>query len=151
MRVLITGATGFIGRALVPRLQRDGHTIVASVRSESRARSLLGAEVDLLPASAGHDALVDAPGGGDAVVNLAGEALIGKRWTPQRRRILEESRVGVTTDLVRAIAAATPRKRVLVSGSAVGWYGDRGDERLTETSKPGDDFLAHLCREWENA
>src|SRR6478736_2025520 len=117
MRVLITGATGFIGRALVPRLQRDGHTIVAWVRSESRARSLLGADVELLPASRGHDALVDALREIDAVVNLAGEALIGKRWTPARRRVLEESRVGVTRDLVRAIAAATPRPRVLVSGS----------------------------------
>jgi len=151
MRVLITGATGFIGRALVPRLQRDGHTIVAWVRSESRARSLLGADVDLVPVSRGHDALAGALGRVDAVVNLAGEPLIGKRWTPQRRRVLEESRVGVTTDLVRAIAAATPRPRVLVSGSAVGWYGDRGGEPLTETSKPGGDFLAHMCRDWENA
>jgi uncharacterized protein (TIGR01777 family) len=151
MRVLITGATGFIGRALVPRLQRDGHSIVAWVRNESRARSLLGADVDLVPAMRGHAALVDALAGADAVVNLAGEALIGKRWTPERRRVLAESRVGVTTDLVRAIAAATPRPRVLVSGSAVGWYGDRGDELLTETSKPGGDFLAHLCRDWENA
>ena len=151
MRVLITGATGFIGRALVPRLQRDGHSVVAWVRSESRARGLLGADVDLVPASRGHNPLVDALAGVDAVVNLAGEALIGKRWTPDRRRVLEESRVGVTTDLVRAIAAATPRPRVLVSGSAVGWYGDRGDEPLSETSKPGGDFLAHLCRDWENA
>jgi uncharacterized protein (TIGR01777 family) len=151
MRVLITGATGFIGRALVPRLQRDGHTVVAWVRSESRARSLLGADVDLIQASAGHTALVDALGNVDAVVNLAGEPLVGKRWTPERRRVLEASRVGVTTDLVRAIAAATPRPRVLVSGSAVGWYGDRGDEPLTETSKPGADFLAHMCRDWENA
>jgi len=151
MRVLITGATGFIGRALVPRLQRDGHTIVAWVRSESRARSLLGADVDLVPASRGHAALVDSIGGVDAVVNLAGEPLIGKRWTPDRRRVLAESRVGVTTDLVRAIAAATPRPRVLVSGSAVGWYGDRDGEPLTETSKPGGDFLAHMCRDWENA
>ena len=108
MRVLITGATGFIGRALVPRLQRDGHTIVAWVRSESRARGLLGADIDLLPASRGHDALVDVLGRVDAVVNLAGEPLIGKRWTPPRRRVLEESRVGVTTDLVRAIANAFP-------------------------------------------
>src|SRR5689334_21527668 len=120
MRVLITGATGFIGRALVPRLQRDGHTIVAWVRSESRARSLLGADVDLVAASAGHAALVDALGNVDAVVNLAGEPLVGKRWTPERRRVLEASRVGVTADLVRAIGAATPRPRVLVSGSAVG-------------------------------
>jgi len=151
MRVLILGATGFIGRALIPRLRRDGHTIVASVRSESRARNLLGPDVELLPAARGPDALVAALATSQAVVNLAGEAIIGKRWTPARRRLLEESRVGVTRDLVRAIAAAAPRPRVLVSGSAVGWYGDRGDERLTEASSPGDDFLARLCRDWEHA
>jgi uncharacterized protein len=151
MRVLIVGATGFIGRALVPRLRRDGHTIVAWVRSESRARSLLGAEVELLPASRGPEALVETLGRVDAVVNLAGEPILGKRWTAERRRMLEESRVGVARDLVRALAAAAPRPRVLVSGSAVGWYGDRGDERLTEASSGGDDFLARLCRAWEEA
>jgi len=150
MRVLIIGATGFIGRALVARLRRDGHIIVASVRSESRARSVLGSDVELLATSRG-DALVAALATSDAVVNLAGEAIIGKRWTPARRRVLEESRVGVTRELVRAIAAATPRPRVLASGSAVGWYGDRADERLTEASSPGDDFLARLCRDWEAA
>jgi len=151
MRVLIIGATGFIGRALVARLRRDGHTIVASVRSESRARSMLGGDVELLAAARGADALVAALATSDAVVNLAGEAIVGKRWTPARRRVLEESRVGVTRELVRAIAAATPRPRVLASGSAVGWYGDRADERLTEASSPGDDFLARLCRDWEAA
>jgi uncharacterized protein len=151
MRVLIVGATGFIGRALVPRLRRDGHAIVAWVRSESRARSLLGAEVELLPASRGPGALIETLADVDAIVNLAGEPIVGKRWTAARRRVLEESRVGVTQDLVRAIAAAAPRPRVLVSGSAVGWYGDRGGEPLTETSPPGDDFLARLCRDWEQA
>jgi uncharacterized protein len=151
MHVLIIGATGFIGRALVPRLRRDGHAVVAWVRSEVRARSLLGAEVDLVPAAGGESALAAALGRADAVVNLAGEPLIGKRWTAARRRELEESRVGVTRDLVRAMAAASPRRRVLVSGSAVGWYGDRGDERLSEASSPGTDYLAELCREWEAA
>jgi len=150
MRIFVTGATGFIGRALIPRLRRDGHTIIAWVRSEARARSLLGAEVELVRAG-GPDVMTAALSRSDAVVNLAGEPVLGKRWTPARRRILEESRIGVTRDLVRAIAAASPRPRVLVSGSAVGWYGDRGDERLTEASAPGDDFLARLCRQWEDA
>ncbi|HKB12183.1 MAG TPA: TIGR01777 family oxidoreductase [Vicinamibacterales bacterium] len=151
MRVLILGATGFIGRALVPRLRRDKHAIAAWVRSDARARSLLGAEVELVPASRGPAALVTALSSADAVVNLAGEPIIGRRWTAARRRVLEESRIGVTRELVQAIAAASPRPRVLVSGSAVGWYGDRGDERLTERSTAGDDFLARLCRAWENA
>jgi len=150
MRILVTGGTGFIGRALIPRLRADGHTIVAWVRSEARARAALEGDVELVPASR-PEALAGAVARADAVVNLAGEPVVGKRWTAERRRALEESRIGVTRDLVGAIAAASPRPRVLVSGSAVGWYGDRGDERLTESSSPGDDFLARLCRSWEEA
>jgi uncharacterized protein (TIGR01777 family) len=151
MRVFVTGATGFLGRALTVRLRGDGHAVVAWVRSVDRARGLLGSDVELIRSDAGFAALTDVLARADAVVNLAGEPLIGKRWTPERRRVLEDSRVQVTKDLVRAIAAAHTRPRVLVSGSAVGWYGDRGDERLTEQSAPGDDFLARLCRQWEDA
>jgi uncharacterized protein (TIGR01777 family) len=85
------------------------------------------------------------------VVNLAGEPILGGRWTPARRQVLRESRVQQTDLLVRAIQAARRRPRVLVSGSAVGYYGDRADERLTEQSKRGGDFLAELCQEWEQA
>jgi uncharacterized protein (TIGR01777 family) len=151
MRILITGATGFIGRALVPLLRRDGHTVEAWVRAEARARNLLGAEVDLVPASGGPSALTAAVERADAVVNLAGEPLLGGRWTAARRTILDASRVNVTADLVRAITAASRRPRVLVSGSAVGIYGDRGEEILSETSSAGTDFLADLCLRWEGA
>src|SRR5713226_2612391 len=132
MRIVVTGATGFLGRALTARLRGDGHTVLAWVRSVDRARRLLGADVELLRADAGFAALTDALARADAVVNFSGEPLIGKRWTPERRRVLEDSRVQVTKDLVRAIAAAEPRPRVFVSGSAVGWYGDWGDARITE-------------------
>jgi uncharacterized protein (TIGR01777 family) len=151
MRVLVTGATGFIGRALVPRLQRGGHDVVVWARSETRARGLLGAAVEIVPTGAGDEALVQALERCDAVVNLAGEPLMGGRWTAARRKILERSRVALTEDLVRAIGAATRRPRVLISGSAVGYYGDRGDEPLAETSRAGDDFLAELCLKWEAA
>jgi uncharacterized protein len=151
MRVFLTGATGFLGSALVARLRGEGYTISAWVRSIERARSRLGADVELVPVAAGFDAMTAAVSRSDAIINLAGEPLIGKRWTTARRRELEASRVQVTQDLIRAIAAASARPRVLVSGSAVGWYGDRGDERLTEGSSPGDDFLAQLCRNWESA
>ena len=149
MRVFVTGATGFIGRALVPRLQRDGHAVVAWVRSPARARGLLGADVELVPADTAPDGLVAAIERCDAVVNLAGEPLMGGRWTAARRTVLESSRIAVTEQLVRAMAEAMPRPRVFISGSAVGYYGDRADETLTEASSGGDDFLARLCRRWE--
>src|SRR4051812_7508476 len=151
MRVLVTGATGFIGRALVPRLQRDGHRVVAWARSEARARARLGAAVEIVAAAGGAEALVQSVERCDAIVNLAGEPVLGGRWTAARRRILADSRIAVTEDLVRAIAAAKTRPGVLISGSAVGYYGDRGDEPLVETSRPGVGFLAELCREWETA
>ena len=129
-RILVTGATGFIGRALVPRLQRDGHRVVVWSRSETRALALLGADIDVVSTSAGQDALTAALSQCDAVINLAGELLLGKRWTPQRRAVLRASRIDVTGQLVAAVGAASPRPRVLVSASAVGFYGDRGDEVL---------------------
>jgi uncharacterized protein (TIGR01777 family) len=151
MRVLIAGATGFIGRALVPLLQREGHSVMAWVRTEVTARGLLGAEVETVSAGAGFEVLVSAIERCDAVVNLAGEPLMGGRWTDARRAILEDSRIEVTNHLVRALTAAKTRPSVFISGSAVGYYGDRADEPLTETSTPGDDFLARLCRQWEDA
>lgn len=151
MRVLVTGGTGFIGRALIPLLQREGHSVVTWVRSPERARSLLGADVDIVGRARGTAALTEVVAGCDAVVNLAGEALMARRWSSARRAVLETSRIQVTEQLVHAIGAARSRPRVLISGSAVGYYGNRTDENLTETSTPGDDFLASLCRRWEAA
>ena len=151
MRVFVTGATGFIGRALIPRLQRDGHAVVAWVRSPARARGLLGAEVELVHADTALGGLVAAIARCDAVVNLAGEPLMGGRWTAGRRAVLERSRIAVTEQLVQAMAEVKTCPRVFISGSAVGYYGDRGDESLTEASSGGEDFLARLCRRWESA
>jgi hypothetical protein len=151
MRVFVTGATGFIARALIPLLQRESHSIVAWVRSETRARSLLGASTEIVPASAGSAAMVSALERCDAVVNLAGEPLISGRWTAARRGVLEQSRIGSTELLVHAIGETRTRPRVLVSASAVGYYGDRADQQLTEASSPGADFLARLCQRWEAA
>ncbi|MBZ5710918.1 TIGR01777 family oxidoreductase [Nannocystis pusilla] len=150
MQILVTGATGFVGRALVLRLLRDGHHVRAWVRSPGRAMDLLGAEVEL--AAAGDEtALVRALAGCDAVVHLAGESVGVGRWTAARKRELWDSRVKLTETLVRALAAAEPRPRVLVSASAVGYYGDRGEEELEETSRPADDFLGKMCQAWEAA
>jgi len=151
MRVFMTGATGFIGRALIPLLQREKHTVVVWARSSTRARSLLGAGVDIVPAGGGVEPLAAELGRCDAVVNLAGEPLLGGRWTARRRAALEASRVELTGTLVRAIAMAPKRPRVMVSASAVGFYGDRGAEVLTESSSAGEDFLSALCQRWERA
>jgi hypothetical protein len=150
MHVFITGATGFIGRALTLRLQRDGHSLTAWVRNEERAGAMLGADIDLLPIGAGEQALRDALAVSDAVVNLAGEPLIG-RWTTSRRQAITASRVQLTETLVHSMQYAEHQLGVLVSGSAVGYYGDRGDELLTEASAPSDDFLGTLCKDWESA
>jgi len=151
LRVLVAGATGFIGRALVPLLLREGHAVVAWVRSEARGRGLLGPEVEIVSADAGLAALVATIERCDAVVNLAGEPLLGGRWTAARRAKLEDSRIGVTGQLVRGLAAARTRPSVFVSASAVGYYGDRADEVLTEESVAGAGYLAALCRQWEEA
>ncbi|MGA3210812.1 MAG: TIGR01777 family oxidoreductase [Terriglobales bacterium] len=149
MRVFITGATGFIGRALVPILNRSGHQVMAWARSPERARNLLGADVEIVAATAGGGILRGSLERCDAVVNLAGESIMGGRWTEARRRVLTESRVSLTRQLVQAIAEAGPRPRILISGSAVGYYGDRGTEVLNEVSTGGRGFLAHLCHAWE--
>ena len=149
MRVLVTGATGFIGRALVPALRREGHTVSVAARSQARARARLGAEVTVVGDSL--EALTTAAGRCDAVVNLAGEPILGRRWTAARRRQLRHSRVSGTRTLVQAIANAPARPRVLVSGSAVGYYGDRGEQTLDESAAPATGFLAVLCQDWEAA
>jgi uncharacterized protein (TIGR01777 family) len=150
MQILVTGATGFVGRALILRLLRDGHRVRAWVRSPRRAADLLGAEVELAPAD-DEAALVRAASGCEAVIHLAGESVGVGRWTAARKRELWDSRVGLTEALVRAFAVAEPRPQVLVSASAVGYYGDRGDEELEETSRPADDFLGSMCQAWEAA
>jgi uncharacterized protein (TIGR01777 family) len=139
-RVAITGGTGLIGRALTASLVADG---VAVIQIGRRASSDIQWDfAAAFPANA-----LD---GVDAVVNLAGEP-IGKRWTRSRRRAIRESRVRPTEILARTLAALPRRPAVMVSGSAMGIYGDRGDDRLTESSAPGSDYLAELARDWENA
>jgi uncharacterized protein (TIGR01777 family) len=148
MRVFITGATGFVGQAVTPRLIEMGHQVTAWVRDESRARQLLGGGVTMAPA-ANPAALKNSIGQADAVINLAGEPVVGRRWTRQRKQSIVESRVGVTRAIVDEIEASSPRPSVLISASAVGYYGDCGEAIVEDDSPPGADFLAQLCRDWE--
>lgn len=144
MRIAITGASGFIGAALRRSLEADGHTVVPFVRREAG----LG-EVRWDPAAGRLEP--DDLRGVDAVANLAGAGIGDARWTEARKRTLVESRTLGTRLLAEALASVDGGPGVLLSGSAVGYYGDRGDEVLTEASGPGDDFLARLCVAWEAA
>jgi len=150
MNVFVLGATGFIGRSLVLRLLHDGHRPIAWVRDPSAARSRLGDQVELVPVGAGDTALDQALGRSHAVVNLAG-ASIAKRWTERVRQDAFATRVGITERLVAALARCKTRPGVLVNGSAVGIYGDRGDAILDESAAPGSGTLAELCVAWEHA
>jgi uncharacterized protein (TIGR01777 family) len=143
--IAVTGATGLIGSALVQQLRAHGHTVRRFVRSAREAGEgdvVWDAERSELPEGALQ--------GVEAVVNLAG-APIAQRWTAERKHDIRASRVLGTEKIVRAIAAMVQKPRVLLNGSAVGYYGDRGDEVLTEASAPGHDFLAGVCVEWERA
>jgi hypothetical protein len=149
MRVLVTGATGFIGSALVSHLRREGHTVHRVVRSVPVDGDAvwLGRNGDLDTSRLPGDTL----SGLDAVVHLAGASIAGGRWTARRREELVKSRTVTTRALAGALAGCDDPPAVLVSGSAVGWYGSRADEWLDEESSAGEGFLAELCRQWEEA
>ncbi|MTV27119.1 TIGR01777 family protein [Nitriliruptoraceae bacterium ZYF776] len=146
MRVAVTGSTGLIGEALVASFERDGHEVARVTRSAAKAGP---GDVVWDPEAGTIDA--SALEGVDAVVHLAGEPIGSSRWTDETRRRIHASRRDGTRTLAEALAALSRRPRVLVSGSAVGYYGDRGDEVLTETASAGHDFLARVCVDWEAA
>jgi uncharacterized protein (TIGR01777 family) len=141
MRVAITGASGLIGRPLVEALRARGDEVTSFSRDPER-----GVTWDPLSEPAPDEALC----GRDAVVHLAAES-IAQRWTPKAKRMIRESRVTGTANLLAGIEAASPRPRVLVSASAVGYYGDRGDEPLDEDASAGTDWVARICVDWERA
>jgi uncharacterized protein (TIGR01777 family) len=144
MKVLISGGSGLVGVALTDSLRADGHSVCHLVRPGGKAAP---GDVQWNPLSA----LVDVPAmeGYDAVVNLNGASIAGGRWTSKRKTILRSSRVDSTRVLVDALSHLRQPPRVFVCASATGYYGNRGDEVLKETSGYGNDFLAILCRAWE--
>jgi len=144
VRIAITGASGLIGTALGRSLAADGHAVVPVVRDQSRSGAvrwdIARREIDV----AGLEGL-------DAVVHLAGEGIGDKRWTDEQKRKILESRREGTSLLSEALAGLSTPPPVLVSGSAIGFYGDRGDEQLTETSPAGSGFLTEVVKAWEGA
>jgi hypothetical protein len=144
VRVVVTGASGLIGQALVARLKEGGNETVALVR-----RPAGPGEARWDPAGGTIDR--DALEGADAVVHLAGAGIGDRRWSAERKKVILGSRVEATELLCRTLGQVEDRPSVLVSGSAIGFYGDRGDEELSESSGPGTGFQAEVCRAWEAA
>lgn len=145
MKVLITGASGLIGSALSSSLESDGHEVIRAVRTDQAGGSTVTWKPNEGWAPEG------AFEGLDAVVNLSGASIGGKRWNPSYKKTLTESRLNATGLIAERIAAADNPPRVLINASAIGWYGDRADEVLTEDSSRGSGFLAELVDKWEAA
>src|SRR5579862_7667994 len=146
--IVVTGATGFIGRPLCAELVGAGHRVTALARDAERARSLLGSSVTAVGWAGADDGWRQTVARADAVIHLAGESVAGHRWTPEFKAKIRASRVEPTRALVEAMRQAQCPP-ALISASAVGYYGDRGDEVVTEESPPGKGFLAEVCVAWE--
>ena len=140
-RILVSGASGLIGSALLRALRSSDYDVVSLTRGQGEGRIVWDPAQELSP---------NLVSGFDAVVHLAGESIVG-RWTAAKKRQILESRVQGTRRLAEALARASSRPRVLVAASAVGYYGNRGDEVLREESASGSGFLAEVCRQWEEA
>ncbi len=149
MKILITGATGLVGSHLAQKLLREGHSVIAVTRNAEKARHL-GTEIvewknpekEIFPAGALQ--------GVEAVVHLAGEHIAATRWTEDQKKRIRNSRILSTRNLVAAIAAAETRPKAFICASAIGFYGDRSNEELTEDASAGKGFLADVCKEWEH-
>ena len=147
MKILITGGTGLIGRALCRPLLDAGHQLTVLSRKPGSVKRKCGDAVEAISSlSQWDDKRVF-----DAVINLAGEPIVDARWTESCKKKLWDSRVTLTEELVKRIRLATHKPAVLLSGSAIGYYGDRGDEILDESSDAANDFAAELCQAWEAA
>ncbi len=154
MRVLLSGSSGMIGGAVARALAEDGHVISRLVRPQSKNSTSAAvtddaAGLDVLWDPVGGQFDADAAEGIEAVIHLAGASIGEGRWTAARKNILRTSRVDATRHLVDSLAALTTKPRIFICASAIGYYGDRGEEKLTEHSGPGEGFLARLTRDWE--
>ena len=152
MRILVAGGSGFLGAALTDQLAADGHDLIILTRQIPSTFPAHPRTRYQTWSPDGHTGpwakTVD---DADAVVNLSGESIAARRWSAAQKEKIRESRLLATRSLTAAIRDATRTPRALISGSAVGYYGDRGDETLTEVSAPGSDFLAGVCKDWEAA
>ncbi len=144
MKILITGGSGFVGQALCASLSADGHTPLVVSRSPAKAAKVLPENAQVRQSAA--EFLDEHP---DAIINLAGEPIAEGRWTEAKKKKMLDSRVDATRAVVEFCEKADPAPKVLVSASAVGFYGDQGDREVTEQTEPNDEFAHQLCKRWE--
>jgi uncharacterized protein (TIGR01777 family) len=151
MRILVSGSTGFLGTALVETLEGRRHSIARLVRPGTARKDRAGVRAQAVawdPVASRFDAA--GAEGAEALIHLAGASIAGGRWNASRKELLRTSRIDATRHLIGALAKLQRPPRVIVAASAIGYYGNRGDETLTEASAPGNDFLAGACRDWES-
>jgi len=154
MRVLISGSSGLIGTAVTRLLTENGHTVSRLLRPQSKIKLAEESPKEEVPRDVRWDPVAnefdaEAAEGADAVVHLAGASIGGGRWTNSRKALLRSSRIEATHHLVDSLSTLNAKPKVFVGVSAVGYYGDRRDEKLTDHSGPGADFLAQICKDWE--
>lgn len=147
MKVLITGGTGFIGRALTQHLNRQGYAVTVLSRNPDKVAAVCGPGIDAL----GDLRQIKAKDAYQIIINLAGEPIFDARWTEARKKLIRDSRINLTEQLINSIERMTVKPELLISGSAIGYYGDQGDTVLTEQSPPHPDFSHRLCADWEQA
>jgi len=152
MRVIVTGGSGFIGKALCAELVKAGHAVIVLTRDVEIAGPLLGDHVETVEWNAeSGGAWISSIEGADAVINLAGENIGAGRWTAERKQQIIGSRLSATNSLVEAISKAKRKPSVMINASAIGYYGPHGDEIVTEKDPAGNDFLAQTTKQWEDA
>lgn len=150
MKVLLTGATGFVGKHLCKALVADGHSLVVLSRNPAKVATALSVPAAPVAWQPERESLPkEALTGVEAVIHLAGEGIAEKRWSKKQKEKIYQSRVLGTRNLMEGIRVASERPSVVISASAIGFYGDRADEVLYETSSPGSGFQAEVCRDWE--
>ncbi|MGY4677498.1 TIGR01777 family oxidoreductase [Pasteurella sp. P03HT] len=145
MQILITGATGLIGSTLTVRLLQQGHQVTALVRSPERAHTQLPSAVKLITTLSQYSNLNEV----DAVINLAGEPIFQRRWSEKQKHRLLHSRVNLTAQITALINQSDRPPHTFISGSATGYYGDKGEALITEKSLPSSHFPSQLCQQWE--
>ncbi len=145
MRILITGASGLIGKALQNSFEAKGYEMLLATRSEPKDAQHIQWNAD----TGFADEDIERLEGLDAVIHLAGESISALRWTDEKKKAIRDSRVFGTRTMIEAFARLEKKPKIFISGSALGFYGDRGDDEMTEASAAGTTFLAEVCKEWE--